>query len=63
MSGTVLLYSGGVRVLYLGYHVSPVTAQKFGYDRFNPAAYAWGTKHLVPNKAPPLLTEEEKPPT
>jgi hypothetical protein len=34
-----------------------------GYDRFPPAANDWGTKHPVPHIAPPLLAEEEGPPT
>jgi hypothetical protein len=35
----------------------PVTAQKFGYNRFPPATNDWGIKHLVPDMALPLLAE------
>jgi hypothetical protein len=37
--------------------------QNFGYDRFPPIANDWGTIHLMPNMALPLLAEEEGPPT
>jgi hypothetical protein len=37
--------------------------KNFGYDRFPPAANNRRTKHLVPDVAPPLLAEEEGPPT
>jgi hypothetical protein len=52
-----------VGVLYPGYSRSPVTAQKSGYDQFPPAAHGSGTKHPVSDKVPPLLAEEEMPPT
>jgi hypothetical protein len=37
--------------------------QNSGYDRFPPIENDWGTIHLMPNMAPPLLAEEEGPPT
>jgi hypothetical protein len=52
-----------VRVLYPEYHGSPVTAQKFGYDRFPPTANGWGTTHPLPDITPPLLAKERGPPT
>jgi hypothetical protein len=42
---------------------SPVTSQEIGYDRFPMVANGWGTKHPLPNAVPPLLTEEDGPPT
>jgi hypothetical protein len=51
-----------VRVLYLGYRGSPVTAQNLGYDDFPLAANGWGTLHPIPDMAPPLLAEEDGPP-
>jgi hypothetical protein len=36
-----------VGVLYPGYHGSPVTTKKSGYDLFPPAANSWGTMHPV----------------
>jgi hypothetical protein len=40
-----------------------VTIQNFGYDRFPPATNDWGTIHPISDKAPPLQTEVEGPPT
>jgi hypothetical protein len=54
---------GSMRVLYLGYRRSLVTAKKSGYDRFPLAANNWGTKHPVLDMALPLMAEEEGPPT
>jgi hypothetical protein len=52
-----------IGVLYLGYRGSLVLAQKFGYDQFPLTASIWRTKHSIPHMAPPLLAEEEGPPT
>jgi hypothetical protein len=38
-------------------------AQKSGYNWFHREANIWETIHLVPDMAPPLLAEEEGPPT
>jgi hypothetical protein len=46
-----------------GYHGSPVTAQKSGYDRFPPVANSWGTTHPILDMAPQLLVKEDGPPT
>jgi hypothetical protein len=66
MSSATYLTKGSrvtVRVLYPGYHGSPVTTQKFGYDQFPPVANGWRTKYHVPDMAPQLLAEKERPPT
>jgi hypothetical protein len=52
-----------VGVLHPGYHGASVMTYKSGYDQFPPATNVWGTKHLILNMVPPLLTEEEGPPT
>jgi hypothetical protein len=52
-----------IRVLYPGYRGSSVTAQKSGFDRFPPVTHGWGTNQPIPDKVPPLLSEEEWPPT
>jgi hypothetical protein len=52
-----------VEILYPGYHGSPVTAQKYGYDQFPPAAHDWGIIRHIPDMTPPLLAKEETPPT
>jgi hypothetical protein len=52
-----------VGVLYPGYRRPLVTAQKSRYNRFPTAANNWGTKYPIPDMAPPLLDEEEGPPT
>jgi hypothetical protein len=54
---------GSVSVKYPGYYGPSVMAQIFGYNRFPPAANGWGTIHPVLNMTPPLLAEEEGPPT
>jgi hypothetical protein len=46
-----------------GYDGSPVKAKNSKYDRFPPVANSWGTIHPVLDLAPPLLAEEEGPPT
>jgi hypothetical protein len=50
-------------VLYPGYHGPPFTVQKSGYDRFPPAVNGWGIKYPIPDIVPPVLAEEEEPPT
>jgi hypothetical protein len=52
-----------VGVLYPGYHGSLVTTQKSGYNRFPPVVNDWGIKHHIPDTVPPLLAEDEGPPT
>jgi hypothetical protein len=53
-----------VRVLYLGYHGSLVMTKKnLDTARFPPVANDWGIKYPIPNMAPPLMAEEEGPPT
>jgi hypothetical protein len=47
----------------LGYRGSPVMTQKSGYGRLPPAANGWGTKYPILDTVPPLLPEEEGPPT
>jgi hypothetical protein len=54
---------GSVGVKYPGYYGPSVMAQISGYEQFPPAANGWGSIHLVPDMAPPLLAEEEEPPT
>jgi hypothetical protein len=44
-----------VGVLYLGYCGSLVTGQRFRYDWFPPSSHGKGTKHHIPDMAPPLL--------
>jgi hypothetical protein len=62
--GTPMEGSGAtVGVIYPGYCGSPVIAQKSRYDRFPPVTNGWRTMHLVLDMAPPLLAEEEGPPT
>jgi hypothetical protein len=55
--------SNSVGVLYPWYTGSSVTAQKFGYGRFPPAANGWKTKYHIPDMIPALLYEEEGPST
>jgi hypothetical protein len=50
-------------VLYPGYRGSLVTAQKFGFDWFSTAANGSETIHPVLDMTPPLLAEEEGPPS
>jgi hypothetical protein len=57
------LLSITVRALYPGYHELLVTDKNSGYDRLPPAANGWGTIHPIQDMAPPLLAEEEGPPT
>jgi hypothetical protein len=38
-------------------------AQNSRYNRFPLVTNDWGTMHLIPNMSPPLLAEEEGPPT
>jgi hypothetical protein len=52
-----------VGVLYPGFHGLPVTTEKSIYDQFPPVANRWETMHPIPDMAPPLLAEEERPPT
>jgi hypothetical protein len=52
-----------VRVLYPGYHGPLVTTQKSGYDQFPPATDDWRTKRPIADMVPPLLAEEEGPPS
>jgi hypothetical protein len=52
-----------VGVSYHRYFWTPVTTHKFAYDQFPPAINGWETKHPVPGTIPPLLAEEEGPPT
>jgi hypothetical protein len=52
-----------VGVLYPDYHESLVMAHKSRYDRFQPVANGWGTMHPILDMAPPLLAEQEGPPT
>jgi hypothetical protein len=52
-----------IMVLYPGYRGSPVMTQESGYDRFPLGVNSWGTKYPVPDMTPPLLAEEEGPPT
>jgi hypothetical protein len=59
----LLRWKGDVRVLYLGYRESLVTAQKPLYDWLPPAVNGWETKHPISDKVPLVLDEEEEPPT
>jgi hypothetical protein len=52
-----------VRVLYPEYHGPLVTAHKSAFGRFLPLENGWGTMHPIPDTIPPLLAEEEGPPT
>jgi hypothetical protein len=47
-----------VGVMYPGYYELPVTTQQIPL-----AAHGWGTKYLLLDMDPPLLAEEEEPPT
>jgi hypothetical protein len=40
-----------------------VTTHKSVYDWFLPAANGWGNIYPIPNMIPPLMAEEEGPPT
>jgi hypothetical protein len=59
----VILHKLLVGVLYPRYRGLPVMTQKYGYDRFPPVADGWRTMHPIPGMVPPLLAEEEAPPT
>jgi hypothetical protein len=57
------MYSVLVWIWYPGYPWPSVTTQNFGYDQFPPVVNGWGTIQPVLDMAPPLLAEEEGPPT
>jgi hypothetical protein len=52
-----------VGVLYPRNRGPPITTQNSRYDRFPPTTNGWGIIHPVLDMAPPLLAEEEGPPT
>jgi hypothetical protein len=52
LNGRLGGYCQGLVPRVTGYGPKP------GYDLFPPMAHGWGTKHPVPDKAPPLLVEE-----
>jgi hypothetical protein len=58
---TPTLKSSHKTMTYPRYREPPVTVQNSGYDWFPQVGNGWGTTHLIPDEAPPLLAKEEGP--